>query len=225
MPFVTPFWGWEGSPTKIDVLKKVGTLILTSVEDLADGCCWGNPQCGASPAALSRQSTTTWAGLTKLRHDHSISTFPFDSGCLKKRCSEPQQLSYHLPLILWMDEIRSHHFDTMVEHNCFFVWYLRWGIDSFQLGSGWKPSTGCTPYAQLRGKLPFQRLVKEIAQAMARFAPAPHAEASVFPAPNSGRYLPATTNMEVQTTPRKATFLERGFVHFHVSCWGVYDTI
>ena len=32
---VTPFLGWEGSPTKIDVQKKVGTLLLSSLlEDL-----------------------------------------------------------------------------------------------------------------------------------------------------------------------------------------------
>ena len=35
MPFLTPFFGWEGSPTKIDYRTK-GTLILTSLlEDLA----------------------------------------------------------------------------------------------------------------------------------------------------------------------------------------------
>ena len=33
--FISNFLGWEGSPTKIDVQKKVGTLILTSLlEDL-----------------------------------------------------------------------------------------------------------------------------------------------------------------------------------------------
>ena len=32
----SPFFGWEGSPTKIDYKKKVGSLILTSLlEDLA----------------------------------------------------------------------------------------------------------------------------------------------------------------------------------------------
>ena len=43
----TPFWpftsfvGWEGSPTKRDVPKKVGTLILTSLlEDLVDDSAW-----------------------------------------------------------------------------------------------------------------------------------------------------------------------------------------
>ena len=35
VPFLTPFFGWEGSSTKIDYSKKVGTLILTSLpEDL-----------------------------------------------------------------------------------------------------------------------------------------------------------------------------------------------
>ena len=35
MPFLTNFFGWGGSPTKIDVLKKVGTLLLSSLlEDL-----------------------------------------------------------------------------------------------------------------------------------------------------------------------------------------------
>ena len=33
-----PFFGWEGSPTKIDILKTVGTLILASpLEDLREG--------------------------------------------------------------------------------------------------------------------------------------------------------------------------------------------
>ena len=37
MPFLTRFcFGWEGSPTKIDYSKKVGTLVLTSrLEHLA----------------------------------------------------------------------------------------------------------------------------------------------------------------------------------------------
>ena len=37
MPELSPvsFFGWEGSPTKIDVQKNVGTLLLTSLlEDL-----------------------------------------------------------------------------------------------------------------------------------------------------------------------------------------------
>ena len=35
MPFLTPVLG-EGSPTKIDVLKNVGTLILTILSNLED---------------------------------------------------------------------------------------------------------------------------------------------------------------------------------------------
>ena len=34
----------------------------------------------------------------------------------------------NLETILWMDEIRSHHLETMVE--TIICWYLRWGIES-----------------------------------------------------------------------------------------------
>ena len=38
-----PFFGWEGSPTKIDKTEKVGTLILTSLLEDLEGlpvCCF-----------------------------------------------------------------------------------------------------------------------------------------------------------------------------------------
>ena len=45
VPFLTPFSGWEGSPTRIDCRKK-GTLILNSVlEDLGVQVCDGCGRC------------------------------------------------------------------------------------------------------------------------------------------------------------------------------------